>query len=77
MKRKEWIEYCIKKTIKERDEKIDTINNEQRVLNARRAGIYAQYQIKLNKLQEELDSINGPDSEISAPIENFQTKSLT
>lgn len=50
MNRKEWIEYCIKKTIKERDEKIDTINNEQRVLNARRAGIYAQYQIKLNKL---------------------------
>lgn len=67
MDRKEWIEYCIQKTITERDEKIDAINNEQRVLNARRAGIYAQYQVKLNELQEELASLNGRSSEKSHP----------
>ena len=77
MDRKEWIEYCIEKTVIERNKKIDAINNEQCVLNARRAGIYAQYQVKLNELQKELDSLNGPDSGIFMPIENFQTKSLT
>lgn len=67
MDQKEWIEYCIKKTIAERNEKIDAINDKQRVLNARRAGIYAQYQVKLNELQEELDSLNGRSSEKSHP----------
>ena len=67
MDQREWIEYCIKKTIAERNEKIDAINDKQRVLNARRAGIYAQYQVKLNELQEELDSLNGRSSEKSHP----------
>ena len=72
MDQKEWIEYCIKKTIAERNEKIDAINDKQRVLNARRAGIYAQYQVKLNELQEELDSLNGRSSEKSHPQKNFE-----
>lgn len=67
MDRKEWVEYCIQKTIKERNEKIDAINEKQRVLNARRAGIYAQYQVKLNELQKELATLDGRSSEFSHP----------
>jgi hypothetical protein len=67
MNRKEWIEHCIEKTIAERNNRIDAINNEQHVLNARRAGIYARYQVKLNELQKELDSLNGRSSGFSHP----------
>ena len=67
MSRRDMIKYCIVKTIKERNAKIDEINEKQRVLNARRAGIYAQYQVKLNELQEELDSLNGRSSGKSHP----------
>ena len=67
MSRRDMIKYCIEKTIKERNAKIDEINEKQRVLNARRAGIYAQYQVKLNELQEELDSLNGRSSGKSHP----------
>lgn len=67
MSRRDMIKYCIEKTIKERNAKIDAINDKQRVLNARRAGIWAQYQVKLNELQEELDSLNDRSSEKSHP----------
>jgi hypothetical protein len=39
--RKELIQYLIDRLLQERNKKIDAINEKQRVLNARRAGIYA------------------------------------
>lgn len=67
MSRRDMLKYCIERTIKERNAKIDEINEKQRVLNAKRAGIWAQYQVKLNELQAELDSIDGRDSENPRP----------
>lgn len=77
MSRKDLIKYCIEKTIKERNAKIDEINEKQRVLNARRAGIWAQYQVKLDELQAELDTIDGRGSEIPRPQKNFEQNGLT
>lgn len=72
MSRKDMIKYCIEKTIKERNTKIDEINEKQRVLNAQRAGVWAQYQVKLDELQAELDSIDGRGSENPRPQKNFE-----
>lgn len=65
--REEYIKSCIAKLTKERNEKIDAINEEQRVLNARRAGIYAQYTMQIEELQMELAPLVGRSSEISHP----------
>ena len=71
MSRRDMLKYCIERTIKERNAKIDEINEKQRVLNAKRAGIWAQYQVKLNELQAELDSIDGRDSKKIHAHRNF------
>mgnify|MGYP003319541923 CR=1 FL=1 len=43
------------------------MNEKQKKLNAERSAIYAQYQIHLDELQEELASLNGRSSGKSHP----------
>lgn len=66
-RRKKIIALKINDILAKRDQKIDLINEKQKKLNAERFAVYAQYQIHLDELQEELDSLNGRSSGKSHP----------
>lgn len=66
-RRKKIIALKINGILAKRNQKIDSINERQKKLNAERSAVYAQYQTHLDKLQEELDSLNGRSSEKSHP----------
>ena len=66
-RRKKIIALKINDILAKRDQKIDLINEKQKKLNAERSAVYAQYQMYLDELQEELDSLNGRSSGFSHP----------
>ena len=71
-RRKKIIALKINDILAKRDQKIDLINEKQRKLNAERSAVYAQYQMHLDELQEELNSLNGRSSGFSHPQKKFE-----
>lgn len=60
--------------VAERDKKIDTLNEQQRILNAKRQNVYAEYERKIKKFEDQLATLNGRGSGFSRPQKNFEQK---
>lgn len=66
-RKKKIIALQINTLIAERDKKIDLLNEQQRVLNAKRQKVYTEYANKIKKFEERLATLNGRGSEFSRP----------
>lgn len=53
MENKTLMDAMIEKLIQERNEKIDALNKESQSLNARRADIYAQYELQIQNIKKQ------------------------
>lgn len=53
MENKTLMDAMIDKLIQERNEKIDALNKESQSLNARRADIYAQYELQIQNIKKQ------------------------